>query len=104
MVALLEKISRNDAFKEMIAAEGGIQVVIEIGITRHIATKEIVKLCLSTLANLAFNSARNIGRIMAAGGVAAVELAMQTCACARCAHAFPAWAAPFDICIPACVS
>ena len=77
-MVLLEKISRNDAFKEMIALEGGIQVIVDIAINIHINVKEIVKLGLTTLANLAFNSIANIGRIVAGNGVKAVELSMQT--------------------------
>ena len=80
LLLLLEKISRNDVFKEMVAAEGGIQIIIEYGIFRHFAVKDIVMRCLSTMANLAFNSDANIARIMALDGVKAVELAMQTCA------------------------
>lgn len=77
LLVLLEKISRNDVFKELIAQEGGIGVVIDIGIMRHTDVEEVVVKCLSTLANLAFNSSANIGRIMEQNGVKAAEKAMQ---------------------------
>jgi hypothetical protein len=78
LLVLLEKISRNDAFKELIAAEGGISVVIDIGVGRHFDKEDVCVKCLSTLANLAFNSENNIKRIMDGQGVKAVEKSMQT--------------------------
>ena len=79
LLSLLERISRNDKFKEEITREGGIQVVVDIGIFRHIANEDVVTRCLSTIVNLAFNSPVNISAIMQLRGVKAIEAAMQVC-------------------------
>eukprot|EP01029_Cantina_marsupialis_P003806 TRINITY_DN1382_c0_g4_i1.p1 TRINITY_DN1382_c0_g4~~TRINITY_DN1382_c0_g4_i1.p1 ORF type:complete len:2462 (-),score=857.02 TRINITY_DN1382_c0_g4_i1:404-7789(-) len=77
LIALLERFSRNDLFKEMIGSSGAIPLVVDAGIHAYIDDEDLVRLCLSTLANLAFNSTANIGRIMEANGVKGVERAMQ---------------------------
>lgn len=77
LLLLLEKISRNDLIKERIAADGGVDVVINIGVKGHTAQEDVVTKCLSILANLAFNSSPNISLIMQGDGVGAVEAALQ---------------------------
>ena len=77
LLVLMERISRNDAFKEQIVAAGGLEVLINIAIARHVAVEEVTLRALSTLANLAFNSQPNIASIMRKGGVKAVERALQ---------------------------
>ena len=77
LLALFERVSRNDAFKEQIAESGGIPIITQTGLQRHLEDEDVVKKCLSVLANLAFNSSTNISRIMESEGVTAAEMAMQ---------------------------
>jgi hypothetical protein len=77
LLVLMERISRNDTFKELITASGGLEVLIDVAIPRHVAIEEIALKSLSTMANLAFNSQNNIAAIMAKGGVKAVEKSLQ---------------------------
>eukprot|EP01029_Cantina_marsupialis_P003805 TRINITY_DN1382_c0_g3_i1.p1 TRINITY_DN1382_c0_g3~~TRINITY_DN1382_c0_g3_i1.p1 ORF type:complete len:2670 (-),score=895.52 TRINITY_DN1382_c0_g3_i1:394-8403(-) len=77
LTALMERFSRNDHFKERIGESGAIDLVINIGMMNNLEDEDLIRLCLSTLANLAFNSDANIRRVMDAKGVDAVERAMQ---------------------------
>ena len=77
LLMLMERISRNDLYKEQIVAAGGVDVVVNIAIARHVSQEDITLKSLSTLANLAFNSPDNIVAIMGKGGVKACEKAMQ---------------------------
>ena len=77
LLTLLERISRKDQYKEHIATAGGIDVVINIAIAKHVGHREITLKSLAILANLAFNHPPNIDRIMEAEGVKAIESTMQ---------------------------
>ncbi|KAA0148584.1 hypothetical protein FNF31_07374 [Cafeteria roenbergensis] len=77
LLVLLERISRNDAYKGMVAEEGGIEVVITIAVGRHYRDDDLATRGLATLANLAFNSDENTNAIVSAGGIDAVERCMQ---------------------------
>lgn len=77
LLVLLERISRNDAYKGMVAEEGGIEVVITIAVGRHYRDEDLATRGLATLANLAFNSDENTHAIVNAGGIDAVERCMQ---------------------------
>lgn len=77
LLMLMERISRNDLYKEQIVSAGGVDVVIDIAIARHVAVEDIALKSLSTIANLAFNSPDNIVAIMGKGGVKGCEKALQ---------------------------
>jgi len=77
LLDLIERISRHDEFKAAVAKKGGVDVVINIGININYEDVQISTKCLSTLANLAFNSETNIKLIMDTQGVSAIETAMQ---------------------------
>lgn len=77
LLDLIERISRHDEFKAAVAAKGGVDIIINIGIGFNVENSKIAVKCLSTLANLAFNSPANIALIMQLDGVRAVERAMQ---------------------------
>ena len=77
LLVLLERISRNDAYKSIVAAEGGVDVVIATALGRHYRDEDLATRGLSTLANLAFNSEENTEAIVAAGGIESVEKCMQ---------------------------
>ncbi len=77
LLDLIERISRHDEFKAAVALKGGVDVVINIGLSVNVEDAAIATKCLSTLANLAFNSESNIGLIMETGGVKGIEAAMQ---------------------------
>jgi hypothetical protein len=77
LLVLLERISRNDAFKEQIALAGGLDIIITIAIERHVGIEEVALKSLATLANMAFNSKPNINLIMDKDGVKAVEKCLQ---------------------------
>jgi len=76
LLLLLERISRDDQFKEPVAEQGGIDVVIDIAIGKHEAKEEIASRSLSILANMAFNNQRLCDMILKKGGVAAVQKGM----------------------------
>jgi len=78
LVILMERISRNDAYKQQIVSKGGLDLIISLALQRHVAQEEICNKSLSTIANLAFNSEPNIAIIMAKNGVKAIEKALQT--------------------------
>ena len=77
LLVLMERISRNDLYKEQIVVAGGVDVVVDIAIGRHVSQEDITLKSLSTLANLAFNSPSNIVAIMGKGGVKACEKSLQ---------------------------
>jgi len=76
LLTLLERISRQDQYKERIATAGGIDVVLNIAMALHIDHEQITLKSLSILANLALNHDKNIDRIMEGGGVTHIESAM----------------------------
>jgi hypothetical protein len=76
LLTLLERISRQDQYKERIAVAGGVQVVLDIAMALHIDHEQITLKSLSILANLALNNEPNIDRIMDGGGVKHIEAAM----------------------------
>jgi hypothetical protein len=74
---MMERISRNDLYKEQIVTAGGVDIIVNIAIGRHVTQEDITLKSLSTLANLAFNSPANIVAIMSKGGVKSCEKALQ---------------------------
>lgn len=77
ILALLERLSRIDAYKEQIAEGGGIDVILSIAIGRHVGVEEIALKALSTMANLAFNSEPNIASFMAKDAIKGIESILQ---------------------------
>jgi hypothetical protein len=77
LLTLLERISRSDTYKEQVADAGGVDVIINIAIGRHVGIEEIALKALSTMANLAFNSENNIAALVSKGAIKAVESALQ---------------------------
>ena len=57
--------------------EGGITLVIH-AMTYHYQHKILMKLCLSVVANMAFNSAQNISSLVSAGAIDCIELLCKT--------------------------
>ena len=78
LLVLMERISRNDTYKVQIVQAGGLSVLIDVAIARHVNNDEVILKTLSTIANLAFNSGPNIAAIIKAGGVPAVERVLKT--------------------------
>ncbi len=73
---LLNQFAKNDHYKKVVVAEGGISLVLHaMNTLTHEAI--LMKLCLSCIANLAFNSSANIDAITQAGGVKTIEKVMQ---------------------------
>jgi hypothetical protein len=77
LLALLERISRSDTYKEQVVNMGGADVLMDIAIGRHLAVEEVALKSLSTMANLAFNSEVNIAALMGKGVVKGVESILQ---------------------------
>eukprot|EP00516_Mucochytrium_quahogii_P000838 CAMPEP_0203744552 /NCGR_PEP_ID=MMETSP0098-20131031/584_1 /ASSEMBLY_ACC=CAM_ASM_000208 /TAXON_ID=96639 /ORGANISM=" , Strain NY0313808BC1" /LENGTH=2433 /DNA_ID=CAMNT_0050632097 /DNA_START=311 /DNA_END=7609 /DNA_ORIENTATION=- len=74
-IHLLNQFAKNDYFKEQICKLGGIEALILI-MLKFMDHLQVVEKCMSTLANLAFNSKRNMAEIMKYNGVDAVQKAM----------------------------
>ena len=73
---LLNQFAKNDHWKKIVAAEGGIALVIH-AMTYHYQHNILMKLCLSVVANMAFNSAVNITALVKAGAIDCIERVMQ---------------------------
>jgi hypothetical protein len=73
LLALLERISRNPVYKDQVADQGGMEAVLDVALVRHQGVEEVALKALSCLANLAFNSDRNIKTLMARNVVGAVD-------------------------------
>lgn len=76
LAKLVNRFARNDTVKARVAANGGIEALVEAA-QRHAADEEVVDPVLSALANMAFNSLPNVNHIVRVGGVDAVEKVMQ---------------------------
>lgn len=76
LAKLVNRFARNDAVKSRVAANGGIEALVQAA-QRHAAAEEVVDPVLSALANMAFNSVQNVNHIVRVGGVEAVEKVMQ---------------------------
>jgi len=74
-IHLLNQFARNDYFKDQISKLGGIEALILI-MLKFIEHLNVVEKCMSTLANLAYNSKKNMAEIMKYDGVDAVSKAM----------------------------
>ena len=77
LLALLERISRNAIYKDQVADMGGIEAVLDIALARHQGVQEVALKALSCLANLAFNSDRNIKTLMGRNVVGAVDVCLK---------------------------
>ena len=77
LLALLERVSRQQAYKDQVADGGGVEAVLDIGLTRHMAVEEVALKALSCLANLAFNSDRNIKTLMGRNVVSYVSACLK---------------------------
>jgi hypothetical protein len=73
---LLNQFAKNDHYKKIVASEGGIPLII-FCLNNKLDEEILVKLCLSCIANLAFNSSVNLNAIVEAGGINAIEKVMQ---------------------------
>jgi len=73
---LLERISRDDQFKQPVAEQGGIEVVVNIAIGRHAEQKEIASRALSILANCAFNNEALCQLVIDKEGIPAIKKAI----------------------------
>jgi len=74
-IHLLNQFARNDHFKDEIAKLGGIEALILI-MLKFIDHLEVVEKCMSTLANLAYNSKKNMKEVMKYKGPDAVQQCM----------------------------
>lgn len=75
---LLERISRNDTYKEQIVDAGAVDFIAQVCIGMHVGDEEVALKALATMANLAFGSPNNIEVIMKKAGVKSVEKVLQT--------------------------
>lgn len=77
LLTLLERITRNDLYKEQVADAGGIDLLLNIAIGMHVSVEEVALKSLSTMANLAFNSENNIKSLMNKGAIKGIEVVLQ---------------------------
>jgi hypothetical protein len=77
LLTLLERISHNPVYKDQVADLGGIEAVLDVSLARHEGVEEVVLKALSCLANLAFNSDRNIKTLMGRNIVGAVDACLK---------------------------
>lgn len=75
-IRLLNQFAKHDHYKKIVAAEGGIPLILHC-LNTQAEEQILVKLCLSCLANLAFNSSANLDTIVELGGIKATESIMQ---------------------------
>ena len=75
-INLMNQFSKNDVFREQIAKLGGIKALIQI-MLKFIDNRAVVEKCLTTLANLGYNSDANVKEIITHGGVEATLKVMQ---------------------------
>ena len=75
-VRLLNQFAKHDHYKKVVASEGGIPLVIYC-LTTQKQEEILAKLCLSCLANLAFNSQKNLKEIVDNKGIDCIEGVMQ---------------------------
>jgi hypothetical protein len=75
-VRLLNQFAKHDHYKKIVASEGGIPLVLHCLNTKP-EEEILTKLCLSCLANLAFNSQVNLKSIVDHKGIDSIEKIMQ---------------------------
>jgi hypothetical protein len=71
LLVILEQISRSVQYKNQVVDIGGADLILSTVFQFHLGNEDVINKALSTLANLAYNSDRNIKFLMARGVVKA---------------------------------
>ena len=77
VLLLVERVSALDDWREAVAAQGGVDLLVAVAVGMHCEHEDVVMHSLTSLALLATNSPTNVDLIMAKEGVKAVEKALQ---------------------------
>jgi hypothetical protein len=69
LLVILEQISRSVQYKNQVVDIGGADLILSTVFQYHLGNEDVINKALSTLANIAYNSDRNIKFLMARGVV-----------------------------------
>ena len=77
VLLLMERVSVIESYREIVAQQGGVDLLVIVAIGRHVQEEDICLRALTCLSNLACGMPSNVELIMAKKGVKACEAALQ---------------------------